>query len=112
MTLLPYLVALVLIFWFMVIRPQQRQRREMQTMLNELSVGADVMLTSGIFGRVVQIDDDALHVQVAEGTVVRVIRGAVARVIPQEVEQDAAEHDTPEHTPEIESGDGAGSEEH
>ena len=109
MTLLPYLVALVLIFWFMVIRPQQRQRREMQSLLNNLAVGAEVMLSSGIFGRVVEIDDDAVHVEIAAGTVIRVIRGAIAR-IPQETEQD--ENVTEQHTPEIESGDGAGPEEH
>ena len=110
MTLLPYLVALVLIFWFMVIRPQQRQRREMQSLLNNLAVGAEVMLSSGIFGRVVEIDDDAVHVEIAAGTVIRVIRGAIARIIPQETEQD--ENVTEQHTPEIESGDGAGPEEH
>ena len=110
MTLLPYLVALVLIFWFMVIRPQQRQRREMQSLLNNLAVGAEVMLSSGIFGRVVEIDDDAVHVEIAAGTVIRVIRGAIARIIPQDAEQD--ENVTEQHTPEIESGDGAGPEEH
>lgn len=111
MTLLPYLVALVLIFWFLVIRPQQRQRRDAQAMLNALAVGADVMLTSGIFGRVSAIDDDAVHVEVAEGTVIRVLRGAIARIIPadeHDEEQDPAQHDTPD----IESGDGAGPEEH
>lgn len=106
--LLPYLIAFILIVWFMVIRPQQRQRQEMQSMLKDLQVGAEVMLTSGIFGRVTEIDDDAVHVQVAEGAVIRVIRGAIARVIPQHGDEHDPEHDTPE----IEPGNDAGSEEH
>lgn len=117
--ILPYLIALVLIFWFMIIRPQQRQRQQMQTLLRELSVGTEVMLSSGIFGRVTAIDDDAVHVEVAEGTAIRVIRGAIARIIPEDAgeqdagEQDAAEQDTPEHdTPEIDAGNDAGPEEH
>ncbi|WP_372733441.1 preprotein translocase subunit YajC [Nocardioides sp.] len=78
--LLP-LAAFVLIFWLLIVRPQTRRQRELGAMQQALSVGDEVMLTSGVFGAVTAIEDDVVHVQVAPGVSIKVARGAIGRVI-------------------------------
>ena len=77
--LLP-LVAIMALFWFMVVRPQRRRQREVVALQNSIEVGQRVMLTSGVFGTVMSLDDDRARLEVAHGTVVEVARAAIARV--------------------------------
>ena len=81
--LLPF-VLLALVFWFLVFRPaRKRQRETMQTQAS-LEVGKRVMLTSGIFGDVVAVDDDAVQIEIAPGTVISAHRQAIGRVVSTE----------------------------
>ncbi|HEY0888233.1 MAG TPA: preprotein translocase subunit YajC [Nocardioides sp.] len=77
------LVLIVLVFWFLLIRPQQRRARELQQMQSALKPGDEVMLTSGLFGTIEQITDEYLLVEVATGVTVKVVRGAIGRVVPK-----------------------------
>jgi preprotein translocase subunit YajC len=81
-TLLP-LIAIALVFWLLIIRPQSRRQRELRDMQGSLSVGDEVVLTSGIHGVVHGLDDAIVQVEVATGVVVRVARAAIGIVIPQ-----------------------------
>ena len=87
-SLLPFVVIAAL-FWFLLIRPAQRRQRDQRNTQRAASVGSDVMLTSGIFGTVTDADDETLQLEVAPGTIIKVARGAVARVI------DAGLHEEP-----------------
>jgi preprotein translocase subunit YajC len=60
-------------------------------MQGALNVGDEVMLTSGIFGRLVTTDDDHLTVEVAEGVIIKVARGAIASVVQDELVADEPE---------------------
>lgn len=77
--LLPFL-AIALIFWLLVIRPQQRRNRELQNMQRSLSVGDGVMLTSGVHGTLTEIDEETVRLEIAPGVTITVARGAVGRV--------------------------------
>ena len=81
-TLLP-LIAIALIFWLLIIRPQSRRQRELRDMQASLSVGDEVVLTSGIHGVVRGVDDDVAQVEIASGVTIRVARAAIGIVIPQ-----------------------------
>ncbi|MEP6798956.1 MAG: preprotein translocase subunit YajC [Lapillicoccus sp.] len=75
-TLLLPLVLLLLVgfmFW-----SQRRRQRSAQALQSSIGVGDDVCTTSGLFGRVVAMDDLLMHLEVAPGTVVRFDRRAVA----------------------------------
>ena len=74
--LLP-LVGIVLLFWLFIIRPASRRQKELRNMQSSLSVGDEVMLTAGVFATVNRIEDDHLLVEIADGEVVKVARGAV-----------------------------------
>ena len=78
----PFLILLgiAVVFWLAMIRPQQRRQQAVQRMQRELSVGDEVMLTSGIIGVVRSLDDERVHLEVADGVTLRVVRAAVGQV--------------------------------
>jgi preprotein translocase subunit YajC len=80
-SLLP-LVGIALLFWLLLIRPQQRRQREMRQMQSSLAVGDRVMLASGIYGVLRSLDDERVGVELAPGVVVEVARGAIGQKVP------------------------------
>lgn len=78
------LVLLVLVFWLLVLRPSRKRQQEAQRTQAALEPGAKVMLTSGLYGTVVRLDESTLHLELAPGTVVEVHRQAIARVVTDE----------------------------
>lgn len=83
MELLPF-VVIIIAFWFLLIRPQQKRARQAREMQNNVEVGAKVMLTSGIYGEVAAVTDDYLLIAIAEGVQVKVVRNAIGQVLPAE----------------------------
>jgi preprotein translocase subunit YajC len=77
--LLP-LVAILGLFFFMVVRPQQRRQREIRTLQDSLQVGQRVMMSSGIYGTVVSLTDDTARLEVAPGTQIEIARAAIAKL--------------------------------
>ena len=71
------LVGIVLVFWLFVIRPARLRQRNLAAMQDSLTVGAEVILTSGIIGTVRSLHDDEVGLEVAPGMTIRVARGAV-----------------------------------
>ena len=83
--LLP-LVAILALFWFMVIRPQQRRQREVAALQSSIQVGQRVMMSSGVYGTVTSITDDRARLEVAPGTEIEIARAAIAKVDSPAVE--------------------------
>ena len=71
----------IVFFYFMAIRPQSKQRKAHQEMMNSLAKGDMVMTASGIFGKVVKLDDAVVVIEVAKGVTMKVTRRAVADII-------------------------------
>lgn len=89
------LVLLVLVFWLLVLRPSRKRQQEAQRTQAALVPGTRIMLTSGLFGTVVSIEDASLQLELAPGTVVEVHRQAVARVLTDEPAADETVVDRP-----------------
>jgi preprotein translocase subunit YajC len=85
--ILPFVLVIV-VFWFLLIRPQQRRMASMRAMQYELSVGDRVTLTSGIYGTIVELDDDRAHIEIAEGVVIEVVRAAVGGLADDVVDEE------------------------
>lgn len=77
--LLP-LLAILALFWFMVVRPQQRRQKEVVRLQESIQVGQRVMMSSGIFGTVVSLADDRARLEIAPGTQIDIARAAIAKV--------------------------------
>lgn len=86
---LPILLIAV-VFWLLIIRPAQRRQSATLTMQKTVDVGDDVVLTSGIFGTVVELTDDHIGVEVAEGVTLRVLRGAIGSKVRKDEADDQA----------------------
>ena len=78
--LLPLL--LVAVFYFILIRPQQKQRREIAQLQSTLGPGARVMTGSGLIGTVLAVEADEVVLEVAPGVTNRYVRRAIMRVLP------------------------------
>jgi preprotein translocase subunit YajC len=91
---LPF-VLIALVFWLLIIRPQRRRQQALVKTQTTLGPGVEVMLGSGIYGRVVSVEDDTVHLEVSPGTTFKVAKQAVVRVLGTEAPDDdgAAEHD-------------------
>jgi preprotein translocase subunit YajC len=77
--ILPF-VGIALLFWLLFLRPAQRRQQAMSRMQGGLTVGDEVMLTSGIIGVLRSLDEETVQVEVSEGVTVRVVRAAVGKV--------------------------------
>ena len=91
-TLLP-LAAIFLVFWLLIIRPQQRRQKALQDLRRALQPGDRVMLTSGIFATLVSSEGDRATVEIAPGTVIEIASGAVASVEHADQAEDSDESD-------------------
>lgn len=78
--LLP-LVGIGLLFWILLIRPQAKRQRELRAMQDSLSVGDEVLLTSGIHGVLREVGDGVVRVEIADGVIIRVAQGAIGALI-------------------------------
>jgi preprotein translocase subunit YajC len=79
------LVAIAVVFWALLVRPQARRQRELAHMQSTLEVGDAVMLTSGVFGMIRDLEEDAAQVEIADGVTIKVARGAIGQVIRDDV---------------------------
>ena len=75
------LVLIMGVFYFLLIRPQQRKMKEHQDMLKKVGKGDTVITTGGLIGRVIKVvDDHELQVEVGENVKVRIMRSGIADV--------------------------------
>jgi preprotein translocase subunit YajC len=77
------LVALVAVFYFMIIRPQMKRGKEMKIMLEALQKGDEVATTGGVLGRIVKVGDSYISLEVAEGVNLNIQKGAIQTVLPK-----------------------------
>jgi preprotein translocase subunit YajC len=78
------LIVLVGVFWFLIMRPQQRRQREHRQLTTNLKQGDRVVAAGGIVGTVRRVDDDTLSLQVADNVVIKVDKGSVAKRLQQD----------------------------
>jgi preprotein translocase subunit YajC len=75
------LVAIMVVFWFLLIRPQQKRQKEHQELIGKVARGDTVVTSGGLIGRVSKVvDERELLVEVGENVKVRIVRSAIAEV--------------------------------
>ncbi|TAN03979.1 MAG: preprotein translocase subunit YajC [Rhodanobacteraceae bacterium] len=77
-----FLIVLFVIFYFLLIRPQQKRAKEQKKMISELAKG-DEVIAAGILGKVENIGEHFLTLEVADNVRIRVQKGAVSTVLPK-----------------------------
>lgn len=89
-----FLVAIIALLWFVLIRPQRRRQAVQRDLVSQLTVDDEVVTVGGMFGRVRSVADDHVMLEIAPGTEVRLAKEAVTGVI-QKDEQLPGEAENP-----------------
>lgn len=81
MEAIPLIAVLVVAFYLLIVRPTQLRNRRAADLKAHLVAGADIITTAGMFGRVLSVDDDEVQLEIAPGVVVRLLTGAVGKIL-------------------------------
>ncbi|MBU1194446.1 MAG: preprotein translocase subunit YajC [Proteobacteria bacterium] len=84
MGFLPFILVFA-VFYFLLIRPQQKKAKEHQAMINNLKKGMRIITSGGIYGTIQSIDDTTIGLEVAEKVKIKISRGNVAALVTDTV---------------------------
>jgi preprotein translocase subunit YajC len=73
-------IALIILFYFLMIRPQQKQMKAHQAMVAALKRGDTVTLSNGMIGKVTRVENDEAMVEISQGVNVRVVKSMISQV--------------------------------
>ena len=83
MTSIIMMVLLFGVMWFFMFRPQQKKMKEHQLLITNLKKGDEVMTNGGIMGRIIDLDNFAIDLEIAKNTIIRIQRSVVVQVLPK-----------------------------
>jgi preprotein translocase subunit YajC len=82
-SMLPMLIIFVLVFYFLLIRPQTKRAKEHRKLIDSLTTGDEVLTTGGVIGKIVRLEDDFVVLNVATNVDITLQKGAIAAVLPK-----------------------------
>ncbi|BEU87739.1 hypothetical protein TAMA11512_12030 [Selenomonas sp. TAMA-11512] len=71
------LIFMVLVIYFLIIRPQRRQQKERQAMLDALKVGAEVITIGGIYGTLTEVSENTVKLKIADHVEIKMARASI-----------------------------------
>jgi preprotein translocase subunit YajC len=77
------MAGILVMFYFMLIRPQQKRAREHQALLSKLGAGDEVVTGGGVLGRVVEVGDTFVTLEVADGVRIKVQKVQITQLVPK-----------------------------
>jgi preprotein translocase subunit YajC len=77
------LPLMIVVFYFLLIRPQQKRHKDHQAMLAKLGVGDEVVTGGGLLGRVTEVGDSFVTVEIADGVRIKVQRQQITQLVPK-----------------------------
>ncbi len=77
------MAVFVVIFYFLLIRPQQKKQKEHQAMLSKITAGDEVVTAGGILGKVIEVGDNFLTLEIADNVRIKVQRFQVTSLVPK-----------------------------
>jgi len=77
------LPLMLVVFYFLLIRPQQKRHKEHQAMLSKLAAGDEVVTAGGLLGKVTEVSDSFVSVEIADGVRIKVQRQQITQLVPK-----------------------------
>ncbi len=77
------LVGFIVIFYFLLWRPQSKRAKQHRELVAQLAKGDEVITSGGLLGRITKVEDDFLSIEIAQGVEIRVQKHAVSTVLPK-----------------------------
>jgi preprotein translocase subunit YajC len=75
--------AVFMIFYFMIIRPQNQRNKAQQALLGKLKAGDEIIAAGGIYGRIIEVDEQILLVKIAQNAEIRLQKSSVLNILPK-----------------------------
>lgn len=75
------IIIIFVIFYFLLIRPQQKRQKQHQEMVNALKAGDVIITSSGIEGKITSVDGNYMYVEVAHGVVLKMVKGYITEKV-------------------------------
>ena len=94
-----FILVLLALLWFMLIRPQRRRQLESQRLVDSLAVGKEIVTAGGLYGTITALDAYEARVEIADGVEVRIAKRAIAGVLSEEEEEPEEPEQLEEETP-------------
>lgn len=82
MGFLPF-IAIIFVFYFLLIRPQQKRSKEHQNLLSTLKEGDKVITSSGIYGTIVKVEENAFVIEIADRVRIKMAKGHISSIVSQ-----------------------------
>ena len=96
-----FILLLLVLMWVMLIRPQRRRQVETQRMIDSVQVGSEIVTAGGLYGTVTELDDDEVHLEIADGIEVRVAKRAIAGTVTDDEEPEELDEEDEEEEEEL-----------
>ena len=74
------LVAVFVVFYFFMIRPQQKKKKELKEFRDNLQKGSEIVTTGGIFGKIVEVNDNDAIIDIDRGVKIKVLKSSISTV--------------------------------
>jgi preprotein translocase subunit YajC len=74
---------MMVVFFFVMVRPQMKRQKEQRQMLEALAKGDEIVTVGGVLGRISKLGDTYLHIETGNGVELQVQRSAVVQVLPK-----------------------------
>ncbi len=78
-----FLIAIFAVFWFLLIRPQQKRAKEHKALVEALSKGDEAVTNGGLLGKITKVGDSFVTLEIADGLRVHVQRASIAQLMPK-----------------------------
>jgi preprotein translocase subunit YajC len=77
------MILIFLVFYFLLIRPQEKKRKAQEQIINNIKKGDEVITSSGIFGKIVKINEsnNSFDLEIAEGLIIKITKNSVINII-------------------------------
>jgi preprotein translocase subunit YajC len=82
-------LAFIGIFYFLLIRPQQKQQKEHRAMIEALAVGSEIVTAGGVLGKVTELGEQFVSVEIADGVTIKVQKSTISKLLPKDTIRNA-----------------------
>jgi preprotein translocase subunit YajC len=76
------ILGMIVIFWFLIIRPQMRQQKEHRNKIAAMKKGDMVVTAGGLIGKIIKVDDNYAELELAQGVRVKAVKSTIGDIIP------------------------------
>ena len=76
-------IFILVLMYFILIRPQSKKMKEHKQMLNQIKIGDEISTAGGILGKIIKVGDSFVEVQISEGVLIKLQKSSVSKILPK-----------------------------